>query len=444
MKRKYSILATALLISMGAFAQKDEFKTLKKIFEKGQPNLKDVTSYKSALAAATPLVLSSNEEDTVYLNFYKSSVPVMEMAEAMSKPENQNNLQNALKFFTPEKIAEFSKTTNAVLGYESKTGKLVLTKRIQELISANKPALLSYAVSLGDQKRYGDASSVLYSIYLMDTKDVEKLYYAANYAINANDYKAALLYYTILKDLNYSGEKTNYLAVSKVSDKADYFNNAAERNQAVKIGTHTTPTEEKEPSKRGEIYKNIALILVSEGKTEEAKSAISEARKANPDDLSLIISEADLYLKTNDRATYTKLINEVLEKDPNNADLVYNLGVVSGQNKDYVNAQKYYLRAIEIKPDYSNAYLNLSAIRIDEAQVYLDQMNKLGVSAADNKKYDSMKVKRDVLLNEIVTLLEKTISIDNKNKDAKQVLISVYKALELRDKAKALQADLDK
>ena len=53
MKRQYSIVATALLISIGAFAQKDEFKTLKKIFEKGQPNLKDVTSYKSALAAAT-------------------------------------------------------------------------------------------------------------------------------------------------------------------------------------------------------------------------------------------------------------------------------------------------------------------------------------------------------------------------------------------------------
>ncbi|CAM4150022.1 tetratricopeptide repeat protein [Flavobacterium antarcticum] len=444
MNRKYSILATALLISMGAFAQKDEFKTLKKIYEKDKISTKDVMNYKAAVATATPLVSSSNEEDTVYLNFYASTVPFIEMTEAMAKPENQSNPQNALKYFTPAKIVEFAENTNAVLMYEKKSGKSVLTKKIQELVTRYKPTLLSYAVSLGDQKRFSDASSVLYGIYLLDPTDTEKLYYAASYAVNANDYKSALEHYKILKDLDYSGERTNYLAVNKVNDNVDYFGSKADRDQSVKLGTHEKPTEEKEPSKRGEIYKNIALILASEGKTEQAKAAIVDARKANPDDTSLIISEADIYLKTNDMATYAKLIKEVLEKEPNNADLYYNLGVVSGQNKDNKNAETYYTKAIALKPEYANAYYNLAAIRIDDAQLVLDQMNKLGTSAAENKKYDVLKTQRETILKDVVQLLEKTTSLDKKNKDAKEVLLSVYKALEMKEKAKALQIELDK
>lgn len=444
MKRRYSILATALLISMGAFAQKDEFKTLKKIYEKDQPNAKDVMLYKAAVVKATPLVSASNEEDVVYLDFYKGGIPFIEMTEAMSKPENQANPANALKFFTPEKIAAFVKSANAVLAYEKKVGKMVFTKDIQEMGSTFKPNLLSYAIALDGESRFDEASSVLYSTYLLDPTDAEKLYYAANYAVKANDYKSALNYYQILKEMNYSGEKTNYVATSKLSDVEEYFNSKLDRDKAVKIGTHITPKEIKEPSKRGEVYKNIALILVSQDKIEEAKKAISDARKENPEDTSLIITQADIYLKTNDMKTYASLISEVLEKDPNNADLVYNLGVVSGQNKDYKNAEKYYLRALELKPEMANAYLNLSALRIDEAQLLLDQMNKLGTSAADNKKYDVLKTKRNAVLENVVGLLEKAIRFDDKNKPAKEVLLSVYKALEMNDKAKALQANLNK
>ena len=174
------------------------------------------------------------------------------------------------------------------------------------------------------------------------------------------------------------------------------------------------------------------------------EKAITDARKANPDDTSLILAQADIYLKANDMNMYASLIKEVLTKDPNNADLLYNLGVVSGQNKDNANAEKYYLRAIELKPDYANCYYNLAAIRLDEGQVILDQMNKLGMTAADNKKYEILREKRVVVLKNAQQLLEKTVSLNNKNKDAKEILLSVYKALEMKEKAKELDAELNK
>ncbi|RZK12134.1 MAG: tetratricopeptide repeat protein [Flavobacterium sp.] len=437
MKNKFVLLATALLISVSSFAQKDELKNLKKLYTKDAPSAKDVIDYKANVVKLTPI--ASEEGDKIYASFFKAMTPVMEI-KALGPAATPEQMA---RFITPAVVAEFTTTANSVLDYEKRTGKKVYTDNINQTVAFYKPTLLNYAVELGNKKKFAEAASVLHNLYLLDTKDQEKLYYAASYAVNGQDYDTALKYYEELKALNFSGEKTNYYAKNKANDKEDFFgSDKATRDSYVKIGSHTAPREEKEPSKRGEIYKNIALILVQKGKIEEAKKAVIDARQANPDDSSLLLSEADLYLKTNDMEAYKNAINQVLEKDPNNVDLVFNLGVISNNNKDPKGAEKYYLRAIEINPNYANAYFNLSALKIDESQVLLEQMNKLGTSAADNKKYDALKKQRDAILQVVVSHLEKTISLDDKNTAAKTTLVSVYNALEMNDKAKALKATI--
>ncbi|WP_026704888.1 tetratricopeptide repeat protein [Flavobacterium soli] len=436
MKNKFVLLAAALLISVSSFAQKDELKTLKKLYSKDAPSAKDVIEYKANVVKLTPL--ATEEGDKVYANFYKAMLPVVEI-KSLGTTATQEQMS---KFVTPAAVDTFTKGANEMLEYEKRTGKKVYTDNIKQTITFFKPSLLNYAIDLGSQKKFAEAANVFYNTYLLDKNDQEKLYYAASYAVNAQDFDLALKYYEELKALNFSGEKTNYYAKSKANDAENYFDSKSNRDAAVKIGTHTAPRDENEPSKRGEIYKNIALILVQKGRIEEAKKAIQDARQANPDDTSLILSEADLYLKTNDMESYKNAINQVLEKDPNNVDLIFNLGVISSNNKDLKNAEKYYNQALSINPNYANAYYNLSAIRIDESQVLLDQMNKLGTSAADNKKYDVLKKQREEVLKGAITNLEKTISLDDKNVEAKKVLINVYNALEMTDKAKALKATM--
>lgn len=436
MKNKFVLLAAALLISVSSFAQKDELKTLKKLYSKDAPSAKDVIEYKANVVKLTPL--ATEEGDKVYADFYKSMTPVMEIK---SLGQNATPAQMA-RFVTPASVAELTKGANEMLDYEKKTGKKVYTDNINQTIAFYRPTLLNYAIELGNQKKYLEASNIFYNIYELDKKNQEMLYYAASYAVNAQDYDLALKHYEELKALNFSGEKMNYYAKNKANDNEDYFDSKANRDAALRI-SHTSPRDEKEPSKRGEIYKNIALILVQKDRVEEAKKAIQDAREANPDDTSLILSEADLYLKTNDMEAYKKAINEVLAKDPNNADLVFNLGVISSNNKDFASAEKYYNQALSIDPNYANAYYNLAAVKIDQSQVLLDQMNKLGTSAADNKKYEVLKNQREDILKVAITHLEKTVSIDDKNVEAKKVLINVYNALEMTDKAKALKATMN-
>jgi len=123
--------------------------------------------------------------------------------------------------------------------------------------------------------------------HLIEKKETIILYYEASTYVNAKDYDTALKLYEELKGLNYSGKATYYYAVNKVNSQEDFFNNAVDRDRMVKMGTHEKPRTENVPSKRGEIYKNVALIYVQQGKMDLAKKAVSDARKANPDDAPL-------------------------------------------------------------------------------------------------------------------------------------------------------------
>jgi tetratricopeptide (TPR) repeat protein len=340
-----------------------------------------------------------------------------------------------------------AKAYQELIAVEKISGKAKYTSQAEAAIADIKGKILNSAVEDGTNKKYDEAAKKLRIVYDLDKTDLEKLYYAASYAVNAQDYDTALAYYEELKSKNYSGEGMAYYAKNLLSEQEDFFGTTAEakteRDNKVKLKVYSDPRDEKIPSKRGEIYKNIALILIQKDKTEQAKTALSDARKANPDDTSLIISEADLYLKLQDFATYKKLVSEVLEKDPNNPDLLFNLGVVSSKN-DAAAAESYYKKAIEIKPDYVNAYLNLSILKLEGETKIVDEINKLGTSEKDNKRYEVLKKQREEIFKSALPYLEKANELDPKNEDVAATLLNVYGALEMTDKKKALKAKMGK
>jgi tetratricopeptide (TPR) repeat protein len=434
MRIKHIILASAVLVSVSSFAQKDELKKLKKIYEKDVPSANDLADYKANLDKLAPLV--TEEGDKVYYDFYRVSTPGIEMA-MLGTTASPAQL---IKLFNPKVITDLANAYNATLDYEKKTGKKVFTDEITKDITTFKPILVNVAINLGDAKKFKEAGDVLYSVYQLDKKDQDKLYYAASYAVNGLDYDKALSYYYELKQLNYSGEGTIYWATNKASQKEETFNNKNERDIFIKTGTHEKPRDEKAESKKGEIYKNIALILVEAGKIDEAKAAVSDARNANPNDNSLILTEADLYLKLNDMTNFTRLVNEALENDPNNKLLYFNLGVTSANSNKLDEAEKNYKKAIEIDPNYFDALLNLSELKLRADERYVTEMNKLGTSEKDNKRYEVIKAEREKCFKSVLPYLEKAVELKPEDDAAKKTLLSVYNALEMTDKYKALKA----
>jgi tetratricopeptide (TPR) repeat protein len=437
MKIKQIIIAGALLVSVSSFAQKDELKALKKIYAKEEIKGEDLAQYKSLVNTVQPLAVE--ESDKVYANFYKCMIPVLDYL-ALDKTMTPLQIQLAMaKFVSPKSITELAQGLNATLDYEKKSGKKIQTDDIIETIASFKPEMLNYAIALGNQKKNKESAEVLYAIYQLDKKDQEILYYAANYAVNGQDYDAALKYYNELKAIGYTGEGTMYYAKNKATGADENYTSKETRDNLVSLGTHILPREEKIPSKKGEIVKNIALIYLEQGKNNEAKEALVEARKENPNDVGLITSQADVYLKMNDTENYQKLIKEALAKNPNDEILLFNLGVTSANAGQLVEAENYYKKVIELKPTYVDAYLNLADLILKPDAKIVEEINKLTNSDKDLKKYDALKVDRQKLFTKAMPFLEKAHELDPKNEVVKSNLKSVYSFLELMDKVKALK-----
>ncbi|MFV8337132.1 tetratricopeptide repeat protein [Flavobacterium sp. RSP29] len=422
MKSKYALLASVLLISVATFAQKDQIKAAEKALKAGKSQ-EAVT----ILMEAESLITNASDAEKAQFFFVKGN-SLLDLAN--KNVDANTNLSLAAKAYQD------------LIAAEKIAGKVKFSTQAAASITDIKFKLINAAIADSKIDKNADSAKKLYDAYLLDKKDTINLYYAASTYVNAKDYDTALKLYDDLKNLNYSGKGTSYFAVNKLTSQEDFFTTLQERDRMVKLGTHEKPRTEVAPSKRGEIYKNMALILVEKGKTEEAKKAITEARLANPEDTSLTLTEANLYLETKDFDMYKKLIAEVLEKNPNDADLIFNLGVLSANAKNVADAEKYYKRVIEINPKYVNGYINLAALKLENEKAIIDEMNKLGTSTKDMKRYDELKKKREELFKATIPYLEKAVELDPKNVDVSKTLLGVYSALEMTAEYKALKAKI--
>ncbi|MEZ4803135.1 MAG: tetratricopeptide repeat protein [Gelidibacter sp.] len=418
--KKQIIIALALLVTTFSFSQKDELKDAEKAIKSG--NFADA---KAAITSAESLI--SNADDKTKAKFY------------FLKGQSLYANGNASNEDIDEAIASFDK----VVEIEKKDGKEKYTSEVNEAKQAMLNKFLTKANDALEKKNYSESSIGFEKAYRMSPKDTLYLYYAASTAVNAQDYKTSLKYYEELRNLGFTGIEMEYTAVVKETGEVETFNNKQLRDLSVKAGTHISPKDQKSDSKTGEIVKNIALIYVNNGENEKALEAMKQAREANPDDLSLLLSEANVQLKMGNREEFKKLIEIATQKDPNNAELQYNLGVVAAEAGDVDSATKYYQKAISLDPDYADAHNNMAVLILGKEQEIIEKMNALGTSAADNKKYDQLKEQRTQLYKEAIPYLETTLRIRPKNVEAAKTLMNIYSALGETAKFKEMKAKVD-
>jgi tetratricopeptide (TPR) repeat protein len=207
---------------------------------------------------------------------------------------------------------------------------------------------------------------------------------------------------------------------------------------------YSTPRIGKTESRLPEIVKNIALIYVQKGDNESAISAIKEARVINPDDVNLILSEADLYIKIGDKSKFKDLMQQAIEKDPNNAILYYNLGVINGEQGEFKIAKEYYLKSLELDNTYTATYLNLVGLILEGEGPLVEEMNKYVTSRKKSEldKYDQLEQQRLDLYKECLPYLEKLIEIDPSNVEALKTAKNIYYTIDDIDNFKLMNSKL--
>jgi len=417
--KKQFIVALALLVSTISFAQKNELKTAEKAIKSG--NFADA---KSAIQSAESLI--ANADDKLKAKFYFLKGQALYANGAGSN----SDMDQAIESF------------NMVQNVEGSTkGKYGST--IEDLKSQMLNNYLTKANAALQSKDYAASSIGFDKAYRMSPKDTTYLYYAASTAVSGQDYTTSLKFYEELRDLKFKGISTEYSAVNKETGVIENFDNKSLRDFSVKSGTHTTPKDNKTESKSAEIVKNIALIHLSNGDNEKAIGAMKEAREQNPDDLGLLISEANVQLKMGNKERFTELMKEATLKDPENAELQYNLGVIAAEAGEKDDAMAYYEKAIYLNPSYTDAYNNIAVLILSEESAIVEEMNSLGNSSADNKRYDELRAKRTAILESAIPYLETTLKLKPKDTQAVQTLMNIYRGSGQTDKYKAMKAKLE-
>jgi hypothetical protein len=81
----------------------------------------------------------------------------------------------------------------------------------------------------------------------------------------------------------------------------------------------------------------------------------------------------------------------------------------------------------------------LAALKLENEKVIIDEMNKLGTSTKDMKRYEVLKTQREDLFKSTIPYLQKAVELDPINIDVSKTLLNVYSALEMMPEAKALK-----
>ena len=170
---------------------------------------------------------------------------------------------------------------------------------------------------------------------------------------------------------------------------------------------------------------------------------MKEARLENPTDITLVRAEAEMVYKMGDIARYDELMQQVLEFDPTDPEPYYNIGVVAASSGNPEKAMEFYKKAIELKPDYTSALVNLGALILRDEMKIVDEMNSLGMSKADSKKYNALEIKREGLYNEALPYLEAAYSYRSDNPQLVAKLKEIYSLLGMDAKESEMKSKLD-
>ena len=392
--KRITIIIFLLSINF-SFSQKKELRKAQKLFDGGD------------IAAASQL-----------LTEFQS---IMENADQKVKPQYQ---------FLKGKIAQQNKEFKIAYDlFNNIKQNSSLKEEVTQQMLLLSADIVNSAIDDNNAGNFKASTEKLYMAYNIDPEaNQDYLYFAASSAVNADMFEVALSYYIKLKEIKYTGVVTKYF-VTEVDSGNEIEVTQSEYDLYKKSKSYEGFREEETPSRFPEIVKNIALIYSELGDNDKAMSAVQEARKENPDDLNLILTEANIYIQLGEKERFQELMSQAIAQDPNNANLLYNLAVVTSDLGDKAAARGYYEKAIEIDPNYRNAYLNLVALILEGEQGIVEQMNSLGTSAADNARYDSLKSSREDLYRECVPILKSLIKIGDAEEDAIKTLMNIYGTL---------------
>jgi tetratricopeptide (TPR) repeat protein len=142
---------------------------------------------------------------------------------------------------------------------------------------------------------------------------------------------------------------------------------------------------EQSPSVEQDLYETLATLLINAKKNDEALALIEKGLAKFPNSAKLKEYQGSALYASGNTEKFMTNLKEQLAKNPNDATNWYNLGVLQAKNPaTTAEAIASFQKAIELKPDFANAYQNLVYTVIGDDEKAVSEINALRKTKPDD------------------------------------------------------------
>ncbi|MCK5782107.1 MAG: tetratricopeptide repeat protein [Flavobacteriales bacterium] len=483
MKRKFISTAVALVIGVSAFAQEDQIENAEKAFKSGDLDkakslIDQIDITEKNYYTVDPELVSDflflkgnvnkeigktkNDDDALV----SAAVAYAELAklEEGKSYSAKNKETGDYEFFANQGAYDTAMATD---GY--KKGKV---KDIKDYHSAEvKPLVEEFALKFHqaaidayNAQEYNKSSDYFVNAYrmyenpLVGRSDTTLLYNAAAVSISGDNYPKALVIYDELLKMDYTGITTIYEATDIKSGEKQTFATQKDLDMQKKFGVVENDTSYVTKNNQPGIYRSVGSIYLNMGdKLEDSDSlkkkeyyhkaleVLEEGKNKYPGDYDMLLTLGNTYLKEGDQEGFIKTMNEAIAQDPNNEVLYYNIGVVSADLGMKEEAKNAYKKAIEIKPDYTDAYINMAALILSREKEINEEISALPIklNKANRAKLESLKKEKNGIYEEAIGYLEGAYEYDKTNEALLQTMKNIYYALDRNEDFMRIKKEID-
>ena len=375
-------------------------------------------------------------------NFYA----LLNRAETMPYFEMKNKDTGNKEYYLYQSLAERVKAAGNYSSIKKRTPNTNYLDKVLPELSKKANETLKAASDAFDKKDYETASREFAKTYSLSkalgNENKIYLYYAGIAGLQTDKLKKdGVRKLQFLADRDFDGVQTSYTATSIATGQRVAFKNKKEMDNQVKIGLARDPKVEKSKSLEEELYN---YLVYGYYQTEDYKKGIDAAQKAldkypNNDNISQLLSS--MYYKTGDVDQFVGVLQEKIDNGTATAVDYFNIAkILDDSNGDKEKIRQYYEKAIELDPNMTNAYLNLSLFIIKPEMEYVSIMNEnRGSTAKEKKIYKENAAKRNALYQEALPHLEKAYNLQPDNITLIKVLQNAYDVLGKDDKFREMK-----
>lgn len=185
------------------------------------------------------------------------------------------------------------------------------------------------------------------------------------------------------------------------------------------------------------IYGDLATIYKEEEKIEEAKAVLQQGIDKFPNDANILFAKINILLVEEKYEEVISSLGSAIELDPTNYTLYFVQGQSYEQMDDMVNAKIGYEKALEIKPDYSDALYNLGAMYFNKGVEIAMTANDLPLEKED--EYNKLKEEAIVEYLAAEPYFEKALELLPDDENLIKSLEQIYKDTKQMDKLTELK-----